>query len=101
MNFHGLTDETVDEIKKVLARFPQVEQAVLYGSRAKGNFKTGSDVDLTLIGVDLTPKILLGIQSEFSDGSLPYRFDISIFSQLTSQELIEHIRRVGKVFYER
>ena len=45
---HGLTSGTVDRIRSVLARFPQVEKAVLYGSRAKGNYKRGSDIDLTL-----------------------------------------------------
>ena len=45
---HGLTDATVAQIHEVFARHPEVEKAVLYGSRAKGNFKPGSDVDLTL-----------------------------------------------------
>lgn len=100
-NRHGLTDATVAQIHTVLARFPEVEKAVLYGSRAKGNYKPGSDVDLTLFGADLTPEILRRIQGEFEDGQLPYRFDISIFSQIAHAGLLEHIRRVGIVFYER
>jgi predicted nucleotidyltransferase len=46
---HGLTKETVDKMVSVFVQFPQIEQAVLYGSRAKGNFKMGSDIDLTLL----------------------------------------------------
>ena len=98
---HGLTDETVAQIHEVLARCPEVEKAVLYGSRAKGNYKPGSDVDLTLLGNGVTPKILGQIQDELEDGSLPYRFDVSIFSQIEQADLIEHIRRVGVVFYEK
>lgn len=98
---HGLADSTVAQIREVLARFPEVEKAILYGSRAKGNFKPGSDIDLTLLGANLTGKILGQIQSELDDGLLPYRFDLSIFSQITETELIEHIRRVGIVFYEK
>ena len=98
---HGLTNTTVAEIHRVLARFPEVEKALLYGSRAKGNFKPGSDVDLTLLGASVTPKILGQIEGELDDGQLPYRFDVSIFSQLTQSDLIEHIRRVGVVFYEK
>lgn len=98
---HGLTDGTVAQIHDVLARFPEVEKAVLYGSRAKGNYKPGSDVDLTLLGAGVTPKILGQIQGELEDGLLPYRFDVSIFSQIKQADMIEHIRRVGVVFYEK
>ena len=98
---HGLTGETVAQIHEVFARFPEVEKAVLYGSRAKGNYKPGSDVDLTLMGARVTSKILGQIRSELEDGLLPYTFDISIFSQLEQADLIEHIRRVGVVFYEK
>jgi predicted nucleotidyltransferase len=98
---HGLTDETVERIHDALSRFPKVEKAMLYGSRAKGNYKPGSDIDLTLLGAGVTPKILGQIQGVLEEGQLPYRFDLSIFSQITHADLIEHIRRVGVVFYER
>jgi len=98
---HGLTDETVAQIHAILARFPEVEQALLYGSRAKGNYKAGSDVDLTLLGAGLTAKILGKIQSEFADGMLPYTFDISLLAEITQADLLDHIRRVGTVFYQK
>jgi predicted nucleotidyltransferase len=98
---HGLTDRTVAQIHEVLARFPEVEKAMLYGSRAQGNFKPGSDIDLTLLGAEVTQKILGEIQGELEDGLLPYRFDLSIFSQITQADIIEHIRRVGVIFYEK
>jgi predicted nucleotidyltransferase len=98
---HGLTNETVAQIHEVLARFPEVEKAVLYGSRAKGNFKPGSDVDLTLMGAAVTSKIASQIRGELDDGLLPYTFDVSIFSELEQADLIDHIRRVGVVFYEK
>ncbi len=98
---HGLTDGTVAQIHEVLARFPEVERALLYGSRAKGNFKPGSDIDLTLAGTSVTSKTLGQIQSELEDGLLPYTFDLSILTQITQADLLDHIRRVGVVFYER
>jgi predicted nucleotidyltransferase len=98
---HGLTDRTVTQIHDVLGRFPEVERVVLYGSRAKGNFKPGSDVDLTLLGPEVTPRILGHIQEEFDDGPLPYSFDLSILAQITQADLIDHIQRVGVVFYEK
>jgi uncharacterized protein len=98
---HGLNDKTVAQIHEALAHYPEVEKTLLYGSRAKGNFKPGSDVDLTLLGTGLTSKILAQIQDELEDGLLPYTFDLSILAQITQADLLDHIRRVGVVFYEK
>jgi predicted nucleotidyltransferase len=98
---HGLTSETVDRIRSVLARFSDVEKAVLYGSRAKGNYKPGSDVDLTLFGSGLNPSILSQINSALDDLLLPQKIDTSIFAKILHADLIDHIRRVGVVFYEK
>ncbi len=97
----GLKDETIEKIGAVLSRFPEVEKAILYGSRAKGNFKRGSDIDLTLIGSALTHKTLLRIDNELDDLLLPYHIDLSIFESISNPDLLEHIERVGAVFYER
>jgi predicted nucleotidyltransferase len=98
---HGLSPSAVAKIHEVFGRHPEIEKAVLYGSRAKGNFKPGSDIDLTLIGEKLDAKILDRLDGELDDVLLPYEFDLSIHSKLTHPELIEHIRRVGIIFYER
>ncbi len=98
---YGLSQKNIAQIQAVFVRFPQVEKAVLYGSRAKGNFKTGSDIDLTLHGKDLTLKILYKIEMALDDLLLPYTIDLSVFEKLTNPAFIEHIQRVGLVFYER
>ena len=100
MNY-GLTSETVDRIRSVLARFPEVEKAVLYGSRAKGNYKRGSDIDLTLFGSGLNASVLSQISGGLDDLLLPQKIDISVFAKISHSDLIEHIRRVGVVFYEK
>jgi len=98
----GLKETTIEKICGVLAQFPQVEKAVIYGSRAKGNYKNGSDIDLTLRGgPDLTLDILYKIDGQLDDLLLPYTFDLSIFGQLSDPDFIDHIQRVGLVFYER
>lgn len=79
----GLTESTTAQIRDVFSKHPEIDQVILYGSRAKGNYKPGSDIDLTLIGSSITQNVLSQIQSEFDMGPLPYRFDLSIFSQLT------------------
>lgn len=98
---YGLADHTIDQICAVLAQYTAVERAVLYGSRAKGNFKPGSDIDLTLFGVALTPALCATIAETLDDLLLPYTIDLSVFSELKHPELEAHIQRVGVVFYER
>jgi uncharacterized protein len=97
----GLKEKTIQQICGVFANYPQVEKAILYGSRAKGNYKNGSDIDLTLCGgADLTLSILYKILDEIDDLLLPYTIDLSIFLQINDPDVIEHIRRVGVTFYE-
>ena len=97
----GLKAATLDKIMSIFARHIEVESAILYGSRAKGNYREGSDIDLTLTGEQLTYRTLLRIEDEIDDLLLPYLFDISIFSHIDDPDVIDHIRRVGVPFYER
>ena len=97
----GLTETTIQKISEVLARYPQVQRAILYGSRAKGNYKNGSDIDLTLCGgADLTLQVLYKIMDELDDLLLPYTIDLSIMANITDPDVLEHIQRVGITFYE-
>jgi predicted nucleotidyltransferase len=98
----GLKETTIQKICVILRRYPQVKQAILYGSRAKGNYKNGSDIDLTLRGgADLTLRVLYKIMDELDDLLLPYTIDLSIFKDIGDPDVIEHIRRVGVTFYEK
>lgn len=98
----GLAPSAILKIKMVLSHYPQVEKAILYGSRAKGNYKTGSDIDLTLHGgKDLTLDVLYRILDEFDDLLLPYTIDLSIFADIGDPDVIEHILRVGVIFYDK
>lgn len=98
---HGLSESAVERIQGVLAHFPEVEKAVLYGSRAKGTHRPGSDIDLTLYGNGLGQTLLARIDEELDDLLLPYRMDLSLFASLTHPALLDHIRRVGQEFYRR
>jgi len=98
----GLQESVIQQICAVLAKYPQVQKAVLYGSRAKGTYKNGSDIDLTLVGdEDLSLHVLYRIADELDDLLLPYTFDLSIFSHISDPDVVEHIQRVGVTFYER
>lgn len=98
----GLTDINLSKIRKVFDRYPQIERAILYGSRAMGTFKNGSDIDLTLVGKEnISQQLLCKIMNELDDLLLPYTIDISTFSDITDTDVMDHINRVGKVFYEK
>ena len=98
----GLPENTIAAICAVFARHPQVEKAILYGSRAKGNFRNGSDIDLTLCGgEDLTLTVQLRIMTELDDLLLPYSIDLSLLAKISDSEVVEHVERVGIIFYER
>jgi predicted nucleotidyltransferase len=99
---HGLSTQTLQKIQDVFVRYPQVEEAVLYGSRARGDYKNGSDIDLTLHGgTELTHTILSQIANDLDDQLLPYTIDLSIFKNIRNPEMIEQIERVGVALYKR
>lgn len=96
----GLKEADIQKIRDIFSRHSEVKKAILYGSRAKGNFKNGSDIDLTLIGgTALTLNLLYKIMEELDNLLLPYSIDLSIFSNITDADVIEHIKRVGVTFY--
>jgi uncharacterized protein len=101
MNKFGLSETAIETIHAIFKKYDAIEKAVIYGSRAKGNYKQGSDIDLTLFGETLTTDHLMRIAQDFDNSMLPYMVDISVFDQLDNPSLRDHIHRVGIVFYER
>jgi predicted nucleotidyltransferase len=99
MEKFGLKRTTIDSINSVFENHPNIEKSMIYGSRAKGNFRIGSDIDLTLFGDKITLSELLEIENELDDLMLPYKIDISIFHKIESENLTDHILRIGKEFY--
>ena len=97
----GLPDTTLAAIRRILADFPAVEKAVLYGSRAKGNYRPGSDIDLVLVGDALDIRILGEIAARLEESPIPYQVDLTLWGQIDHVKLREHIERVGVVFYQR
>ena len=96
----GLKENITSDIKNILSDFPEVKMVIIYGSRAKGNYKPGSDIDLTFKGDNLSLTILNKISLRIDDLLLPYTFDLSVFAHIDNKDLIEHIERAGKIFYQ-
>lgn len=101
MECSGLTKEEIAGIQAVFSKYQQVEKVLIYGSRAKGNFKPASDIDLVLTGNNIDLSLQTKIEFDLDDLMLPYKFDISIYDKITNPEFLDHINRVGKVIYKR
>jgi len=97
---YGLSDKTLNTLNLIFHKYSGIKQVILYGSRAKGNFRTGSDIDLTLKTENsFTRNDLLNITGDFDDSDMPYFVDVSIYDELSNPDLKAHIDRVGKVLY--
>jgi predicted nucleotidyltransferase len=97
----GLDQNTINKINSIFSYFANIESVKIYGSRAKGNFKEGSDIDLTFWGESLNLEVMNEISLKIEDLNLPYTFDLSIYNQIDNLELKDHINRVGQLFYQK
>jgi predicted nucleotidyltransferase len=99
---YGLSAQTLQKIRDVFVRYPQVVEVVLYGSRARGDYKNGSDIDLTLRGgTELTHTLVSRIANDLDDQLLPYTIDLCIFENIRNPEMVEQIERVGVTLYKK
>lgn len=102
MNQFGISEKSYTLLLQAFAKFPQVEQVAIFGSRARGNYKKGSDIDLAIKGTDCTAQLALDIMAYLNEElPIPYMVDIIDYGSLQHPELREHIDRVGMLFYSR
>ena len=99
MNF-GLTPDALDSIRRILARHPEVSEAIIFGSRALDRAHSRSDVDLALCG-DLQSLDAERIALELDELPLPLHFDVQTLNSIRHRELREHVSRVGQTLYRR
>lgn len=99
-NSFGLSARDRDSIYSILKKYKDITSVILFGSRAKGTFKKGSDIDLAIFTESVSEEIILKLKEDFEESSLPYRVDIVHYPTLTHQELKNHIDRVGVSFYK-
>ncbi len=96
----GLYSKSYNEIIAIIDKYSSIDEVIIYGSRAKGNYREGSDIDITLKG-SVIKSDLSKLWQDLDDSYIPYKFDISIYDDLKSESLKEHNERVGKIFYKR
>lgn len=98
----GLRATDLRYIMDTLKKFPEIKKAAIFGSRAKGNYKPGSDVDIAIWGEEVTFNTVSRLRSLLEEQSpMPYFFDVVDYTHLTHEQLREHIARVGKTIFSR
>lgn len=95
-----LPQKTIDRLIKIFSTYPEIEKVIVFGSRAMGNEKPGSDVDLAISGLKVTSELVGKIHSYLEEETLfPYFFDCLHFETLTNPDLRSHILEYGKILY--
>lgn len=96
----GLEAAVLTSFQNIFEKFENIEKVIVYGSRAKGNFRYNSDIDLSIIG-EISYDDLLKIELLIDELLLPYKVDLSVFNNIDNSELKAHIERVGIVLYKK
>lgn len=101
MSSFGITDNSMSLIKDTLLQWREIEGASIFGSRALGNFKNGSDIDIVIYGSNVTTEIVNKLSVQLNEElPIPYYFDIVHYESLTNESLKEHVDTFAKTFYQ-
>lgn len=97
----GLPGEDLALMRRAMERFPEVETALIYGSRAKGTARRFSDIDLSLKGVGLSRGLLGQIAALLDALNTPYCFDLNIYDEIRDVHFRQQIDACAKIFYQK
>lgn len=100
-NTFGLTARDLETITTILNSFSDVREVYIFGSRAKGTDKPGSDIDLAVMNEGVGLNTIMNIKSALTESTLPYNTDVVNYPTLENSDLKEHIDRVGKLIYKK
>lgn len=97
----GIGNEIMTSLIKVFKSTPNLDEVIVFGSRAKGNYSEGSDIDLAIKGKNITIETVLGLMSEIDRLDLLYKVEIQNYDAISNDDLREHIDRAGKTLWRR
>lgn len=101
-NNFGLLERDIIFIIKSLRAMPEIEKAIIFGSRAMGNYKKGSDIDIAIIGKNINDKIVTRLSSILNQElPIPYFVDVADYNSIAISELKKHIDKEGKIIYSK
>lgn len=98
MTDFGIPSDTITEITNILNRYPEIYCAKIFGSRAMGNYKRYSDIDIAIFAPE-SQYLCAHVKDEIDDLYVIYTFDIVHYQMITNEALKSHIQRVGKTIH--
>lgn len=101
LSMYGLSDTVIADICSVFRHFPNIDKVLIFGSRAKGTYSEGSDIDLAAVGENISFNQLMDINIRIEDLGLLYKVDVVDYKKNVETPIGEHINRVGKLFYQK
>ncbi|MBI4126889.1 MAG: nucleotidyltransferase domain-containing protein [Deltaproteobacteria bacterium] len=91
----GIAPEHLEKIRSIFRKYPNIQQVILFGSRAKGTQREGSDIDLALKGKKLDSRLLTQIELDYDAFYLPWKLDVILYDTIENADLKDHVDRVG------
>jgi predicted nucleotidyltransferase len=102
MNPYGISEKTYRLLLETFNRFSEINEVLIFGSRAKGNYRNGSDIDLAIKGENVDPSLIFKLKNLFNERlPIPYKVDVVGFNYLTHKKLKDHITRRGKLIFSK
>ncbi|WP_394774276.1 nucleotidyltransferase domain-containing protein [Flavobacterium sp.] len=101
MNSFGLPSDYINKINSVFQEYFNIDEVIIFGSRAKGNYRDNSDIDLAIKGKFIDLSTLQQIENKLEELYIPNFIDLIMFDKIENTDLIDHINRVGKQFYKK
>lgn len=101
MSYFGLSSDNINKINLIFNQYPEINEVLIFGSRAKGNYRANSDIDLAIKGTDISLSTLQQIEIKLDELFIPNFIDLVVYEKIENQELKSHINRVGKHFYKK
>ncbi|MFO7977038.1 MAG: nucleotidyltransferase domain-containing protein [Bacteroidales bacterium] len=95
----GLSTQDIEKIRRVFSSYPQVQEVIIYGSRAMSTEKPSSDIDFSLVGEGIDLSVKFSIENDLDELLLPYKIDLCIFNKIKDEDFLNHIKKHGEVFY--
>ena len=101
MSHFGLSSDNINKINLIFNQYPEINEVLIFGSRAKGNYRANSDIDLAIKGTDISLSTLQQIEIKLDELFIPNFIDLVVYEKIENPELISHINRIGKHFYKK
>jgi predicted nucleotidyltransferase len=101
MILFGLSSNNIAKINSVFNQYSDINEVLIFGSRAKGNYRDNSDIDLVIKGKNINLSTLQEIENKLEELYIPNYIDLIVYDNINNSDLLNHINRIGKQFYEK